>query len=68
MEKLRQSFTSQDDLKVKLTYIHQHEGVAQKGELTTGQYIQVAAHFYKQIKYSLSQLDRNLFDLGSIQE
>ena len=35
LEKLQQSFTSQDDLKVKLTCTHQREAVAQRVELTT---------------------------------
>jgi hypothetical protein len=35
LEKLRRFFMSQDDLKVKMSYVYQREDVAQRGELTT---------------------------------
>jgi hypothetical protein len=68
LEKLRRFFMSRDDLKVKVSYVYQREDVAQRGELTTGQYIRAAAQSYKQIKHTLHQLDLNLFDLGIIRE
>jgi hypothetical protein len=36
LTKLRYPFSSQDSLQVKLTYVHQREAVAQRGELTAG--------------------------------
>jgi hypothetical protein len=51
-----------------MSYVYQREDVAQRGELTTGQYIRAAAQSYKQIKHTLRQLDLNLFDLGIIRE
>ena len=68
LEKLRRFLTSQDELKVKLTYVRQREDVVQRSELTAGQYIGAVVYSYKQIKHSLSQLDHNLFALGSIWE
>jgi hypothetical protein len=68
LTKLHSPFSSQDSLQVKLTYVHQREAVAQRGELTAGQYISSSSKVYKQLAYSLSQLDQGLFDLGSIRE
>ena len=68
LEKLKVNFASQDDLKVKLTYVFQHEVVAQRGELTVGQYVGAVSQTYKQLKSSLRQLDQDLVELGSIRE
>jgi hypothetical protein len=68
LTKLRSPFSSQDSLQVKLTYVHQKEAVAQRGEFTAGQYISSSSKVYKQLAYSLNQLDQGLFDLGSIRE
>jgi hypothetical protein len=68
LTKLRISFSSQDSLQVKLTYVHQREAVAQQGELTAGQYISSSSKVYKQLTSSLSQLDQGLFNMGSIRE
>jgi hypothetical protein len=68
LTKLHYPFSSQDSLQDKLTYVHQREAVAQRGELTAGQYIFSSSKVYKQLVYSLSQLDQGLFNLGSIRE
>jgi hypothetical protein len=68
LTKLRTSFSSQDSLQVKLTYVHQREAVAQRGELTAGQYISSSSKVYKQLTSSLSQLDQGLFNMGGIRE
>jgi hypothetical protein len=68
LTKLRTPFSSQDSLQVKLTYVHQREAVAQRGELIAGQYISSSSRVYKQLTYSLSQLDQGLFDMGNIRE
>jgi hypothetical protein len=68
LEKLKRFFMNRDNLKVKWTYAYQREGLAQRGELSTGQYIRASALTYKQIKHNLSQLDLNLFDLGVLKE
>jgi hypothetical protein len=39
VEKLQTTFTSRDKLKVKLSNVYQQEDVAQRSELTVGQYI-----------------------------
>jgi hypothetical protein len=57
LTKLRYPFSSQDSLQVKLTYVHQREAVAKRGELTAGQYISASSKVYKQLVYSLSQLN-----------
>jgi hypothetical protein len=49
-------------------YVHQREAVAQRGELTVGQYVSSSSKVYKQLVYFLHQLDQGLFDLGSISE
>jgi hypothetical protein len=68
LTKLRRIFCSQDNLKVKLTYVNQREDVAQHGELTVGDYVYSSARVYQQLTNFLRQLDQGLFDMSSIRE
>ena len=66
LKKLKRTFTNHDNLKVQFPYAYQREDVAQQGELTVGNYIYFSAQSYKQMKYSLRQLNRDIFDISSI--
>jgi hypothetical protein len=56
-KRLKWTLASQDEFRVKLTYVHQREEVAQWDELTAGHYISASAQSYRQIQHMLCQLD-----------